>query len=816
MGLLSTPPFNPRTAISAALWLILLLPCKAAAQQLATSVPILLPSAVAFDANGNLYIAETSRHVIRKVDASGRITTVAGTGSQGFDGDGGQATSALLDSPEGLAISASDLYIADTHNHRVRKVNLGSGVITTVGGGSTAGATGDNGPATAATLSRPVALALDATGDLFIADSGSHRVRRIDAASGVITTIAGVGTQGDGGDKAEAVAALLDSPQGIAVDANGNLYIADTHNHCIRRVDAVTGVITTIVGTGAFGFAGDAGPSASAKLALPRGLFVDPQGNIYFADSANHRIRRIDAATNVITTVVGDGTQGFEGDGAAPQSASLDSPRSTALSPSACVTFSDAGNQRIRQLSGSNVQTIAGLGSLVPGTITVSGPDMTSYGSGQVTATINSATSATGTMTFLDQSEGGSKILAQAAILQNAAVLDLSHLQAGLHTLVASYNGDASHAAAASAPFSVTVAPLPLTVVLSPSSLNYGEPVPTLIGSLNGVLESDRSNLSAAYIANLGILPTVGTYPVTVMLNGPSALSYIVPVAPTMTITRAATITTLNATTASLATANSVDANQPVLLNVHVASTTSGHPGGTVIISDGATLLTAGSPNASGDLNFVTSSLSVGPHNLVAIYSGDANFQTSQSPSALFLVNTPASGPVDFTVAPSSATTQTILSGSSADFSFVLNVQGSLSSPVTLSASGLPDLATASFNPGSIVPGTSSGRFTMTIATPKTTAFAHKKKTVAFALLFFPLLGIAGRTKSRRTLMFVVLVCSSSLTLLSGCGDRVRTGTDIPATTKSYTITVAGTTIGNDGSVLRHTANVTLIVQFAN
>jgi hypothetical protein len=170
----------------------------ALAQTLATTVPLVLPSATAYDSKGNLYLAEAANHQVRKVDTAGHITTVAGTGTQGFDGDAGQATAALLDSPQGLAVGPASLYIADTHNHRIRKVDLTSGVITTIAGGFNAGSAGDNGPAAGATLDRPTALTLDPQGNLYLADIGSHRIRRITASTGIITTVSGAGTQGFG------------------------------------------------------------------------------------------------------------------------------------------------------------------------------------------------------------------------------------------------------------------------------------------------------------------------------------------------------------------------------------------------------------------------------------------------------------------------------------------------------------------------------------------------------------------------------------------------------------------------------------------
>jgi sugar lactone lactonase YvrE len=260
MGPQSTIPTQRRTRVSlhiAALFFLLQLAhifIHAQTTVSATTIPLILPSAIVFDPQGNLYLAETANHVIRKVDTTGIITTIAGTGTQGFSGDAGPSTAAQLDSPQGLALDANqNLYIADTHNHRIRKLSLATGTITTIAGAGSAGFDGDNGPATSAHLNLPTALALDANQNLYIADTQNHRIRKITVATGTITTIAGNGTQGFSGDNSAAISASIDSPTGLAIDTSNNLYLADTHNHRIRKITAATGKITTIAGTAAAG-----------------------------------------------------------------------------------------------------------------------------------------------------------------------------------------------------------------------------------------------------------------------------------------------------------------------------------------------------------------------------------------------------------------------------------------------------------------------------------------------------------------------------------------------------------------------------------
>src|SRR5208283_4909896 len=267
----------------------------------ATSGSLIGPSGVAVDASGNLFIADTWNNRIREVDPDGIITTVAGNGSYGYSGDGGQATSASLAGPSGVAVDASgNLFIADTYNNVIRKVD-NNGIITTVAGGGHYGL-GDGGAATSASLVQPSGVAVDASGNLFIADTYNNVIRKVDN-NGIITTVAGGGHYGLG-DGGAATSASLVQPSGVAVDASGNLFIADTYNNVIRKVDN-NGIITTVAGGGHYGL-GDGGAATSASLVQPSGVAVDASGDLFIADTWNDRIREVDP-DGIITTVAGNG-----------------------------------------------------------------------------------------------------------------------------------------------------------------------------------------------------------------------------------------------------------------------------------------------------------------------------------------------------------------------------------------------------------------------------------------------------------------------------------------------------------------------------
>lgn len=313
----------------------------------ATTAQIHTPHGVAVDAAGNVYFTDYGNHRIRKIDVSGNIRTIAGTGAPGFSGDGGPATAADLYSPRGIAVDGTgNIFFSDYVNHRIRKVTP-SGIISTVAGNGFPGFGGDGGPATSAMLKYAWGVAIDGSGNLYIADQNNCRVRKVSAA-GTISTIAGNGTCFIGGDGGPASVAAVQYPLGVACDATGNVYIADYGNNRIRKINPA-GIISTVAGSAVFGFSGDGGPSTASQLYYPMGIAIDGPGNIYICDVNNNRIRMINTS-GIISTIAGNGTAGFSGDGGSPVLASLDRSTGVAIDNTGKIYIADNNNNRIRIL----------------------------------------------------------------------------------------------------------------------------------------------------------------------------------------------------------------------------------------------------------------------------------------------------------------------------------------------------------------------------------------------------------------------------------------------------------------------------------
>lgn len=333
------------------------------------------PSGVALDSSGNIYIADSGNHCIRKISGN-IITTIAGTGgTAGSTGDGAAATSAYLNSPAGVAFdSKGNLYIADTVNNVIRKIS-GTTISTYAGiQGQGGGYGGDNGLATAANLNRPTAMAFDSADNLYIADTDSNFIRRVDAKTLIITTYVGISGGSSG------TAGKLSSPNGLLVDATGALYIADSANNRLAKFVAPA-AFSNFAGNLTSGFKGDGGQAISAQLAKPTGITMDAAGSIYFADTNNGRIRKI-TSDGIINTIAGKTGAAYSGDGGSATQAALNFPRGVAVSSNGTVYIADTGNHAIRVLS-PTFPGIAGVGNAASGAARISPGALASiYGTG--------------------------------------------------------------------------------------------------------------------------------------------------------------------------------------------------------------------------------------------------------------------------------------------------------------------------------------------------------------------------------------------------------------------------------------------------
>ena len=498
----------------------------------ATAAVLANPNACVFDVQGNLYIADAANHVIREISMSGSISAFAGTeGAQGFSGDNGPATAATLDTPTGVAIDLlGNVYIADSHNHRIREVS--NGVITTIAGIGVAGFGGDNAAATNALLSLPSAVAVDASGDVFVADTNNQRIREISA--GNIITIAGDGEQFFSGDGSSAISAVLDSPTGVAVDANGNVYVADRHNHRVRVI--VGGTISTIAGSGAAslsgGFSGEGGAATSASLSRPASVSVDLADNVYIADTGNQRIRQLSGGilgspTNVIATIAGSGQQGFGDDGVSSTDVNLDSPKAVALNSQGDLAIADTRNQRVRAetlpmltyasdrvgiASSSQNVTLANTGTaaITIASVSLTGPFTVANGGSCVAPPISLApsTSCVQAIAFLPVTAGaaiGKVIVAGTGTLSKSILLRGAGVQAGTSTSLTS-----------NIALTLALQPVTFTALVTPAGLGDPSrsvifydgatamsPAQTLIGNIASFstsgLTSGTHNITAAY-----------------------------------------------------------------------------------------------------------------------------------------------------------------------------------------------------------------------------------------------------------------------------------------------------------------------------
>lgn len=308
------------------------------------------PFGVVRGPDGALWFCEYDGHVVRRIDHDGTLTTVAGDGRAGYRGDGGPAREASLHQPHEIRFDrAGNLFIADMRNHAIRRVDARTRVITTVAGTGQPGYSGDGGPAAQAQLRQPHSLQLDVAGDLFICDIGNHVIRRLDGRTGILTTFAGTGRPGPTPDGAPLAGTPLNGPRSLDFDRAGHLWLATREGNQVFRIDPVAGRIHHLAGTGAKGFTGHGGPAREATLSGPKGIAMGPDGRVYLVDTESHSIRRLDPRTGFLDVVVGTGVKGDGPDGD-PHRCQLARPHGIWVDPDGTLFIGDSENHRIRRV----------------------------------------------------------------------------------------------------------------------------------------------------------------------------------------------------------------------------------------------------------------------------------------------------------------------------------------------------------------------------------------------------------------------------------------------------------------------------------
>lgn len=625
---------------------------------LATNTSIFLPAGVAVDGDHNLFLADTSNNRIRRVDAvTGLISTVAGTGSPAITGDNGPATAAAVNLPGGMVIDgAGDLLFADSGNHAIRRLSRATGILSTIAGQlGQSGFSGDAGSATAATLNTPQGVALDAAGNLYIADTSNNRIRRVDAVSGLISTIAGTGSIASYGDNGPGIAAALSYPFSVSLDRAGNLYIADLGNNTIRKLNP-SGTISTVAGTGNPSYNGDNQPATSANLKGPAAVVVDVAGNLYIADSGNNIVRKVAADTQLITIVGGTGNVAFLGDGGKATEAGIYGPYALALDDAGNVFFSDIFHHRIREIDNSlsvlkylPIQVgRTSLPSLVHLENDGNAPMIFSSLAPDQNSAIDPGTTTCATTSPLP-------VLAICAI-----GAEFAPQVTGLNvTALIDLNSNASNTPAVLSLSGEVDALAPTTTTLTTSA----NPA-ALASSITFTAHVAGGSSPSGHVRFYDGTTLLGTSPLTSQTATFSTSSLILgthPITANYTGDAAnspSTSTILNQVIKQTPTMTLASSANPAQVGASITFTAtvtgpSVPVNGSVVFDDGGSALGNGVLNGSGVATFTTTALVAGTHTITATFAGDTNTLAGTSPSLSQVVNR---WPTSITLASTAAT----------------------------------------------------------------------------------------------------------------------------------------------------------------
>ena len=802
---------------------------------------------VAVDGGGNAYVADTGNNQVLYFPANGSAgSVVAGGSGAGYSGDNGPALTAKLRGPKGVAVDAAgNLYIADTGNNVVRRVDRALHTIATIAGGAASvcplavDTYGDSCPAAQTIFSAPAGVAVDANGSIYVSDSG-HNLIRIIASNGYSYLYAG-GTVCSGatdtyGDGCLATQAAFSSPSGLTVDAASNLYVADAGDNLIRKIGYLTNVITSVAGNGQAGSGGDGGTAIQAQLSGPQGVAVDAAGDIFIADTGNSGLRVVNQASGVISTLAG--VLGSSGAGTVPGAANgvlLNSPRGVAINGQGTLTLADSANSRFLQIQRSAVSYSFGIVGITTtsdtqlfnitssGTtgLTFSSPAFTGTGSTTALPLVPTTTQGCGTgpLGVGSTCSFTSQFAPSAAATESATYLLKSNaVNAAPPSIALSGTGEVLVNSAVAVVQSPSGNPqygqiVTVTATVTPATT----PAPmtgTITFKVDGVASLPIAITYAGGVATASTTigrPTVGLHTVTAIYSG--ALPYYAAAnnnsAPlNINIAKANTTTGATSAPATLLQFSSESVTATVL------STTTGTPTGTVSFYNGSTLLGTSSLNSSGVATFTSATLGVGSYGVTGVYSGDGNYSTSTSAPSSFTVN---ADPADFQLALSTSSVA-IASGSTVYTYLSVTPTNTLAGTLTFACSGLPQYATCTFGPPStlaVTPTTNLQTYwqqpiqvTVTFwsdVAPVTSASplarpggtgSHPMLAFGFPVMLIGLGGLASRRLRRSgAALFIALFCvlGGASLALSGCGSAVNgVKYTTPPGTSNVTITVTG------------------------
>ncbi len=606
----------------------------------------------------------------------GNINTVAGNVAWIYNGDGQLATASSIFLPMGVVTDAAgNIFISDSNNDRIRRVDAGTGIISTVAGDGSPGYSGDGGLATAAEIASPAGIVIDGAGDLYFADTGNQAIRRVDAVTGIITTVAGtLGVQGYSGDHAAATTATLSLPEGLAFDAAQNLYIADTGNNVIRLVSAATGTITTFAGTGVAGYSGDGGSATAAELDSPWSVGIGTtDGLVYIADLTNNAIRKVSSG-GIIATIVGNGQAGFSGDTGLASSAQLDEPASIVFDPAGNMYIADSGNNRVREVyaSSAEIETIAGTnGESFAGD---SGPANNASLYGPYALYLDQA----GDLLVADMFHNRVRSISANAVTLPYPTMRVDKVSAAQNQLL-SNNGNAG----------LTIAAPTLnqsTLASATTTCNTGDVIASGLGCELGV-EFAPTSVGDPVTGTLNVNSNAANTPSVITLTGE--------------------VLSVNPTTVSLISSlNPAVYGSYVTFTATVSSAASTLSGTMAFLDGTSPLCGAATVNSQGVASCTTPALSVGEHTFTASYSGDEEDAASVSPAITQIIQQVPTVVLAVTPNPSTVTSSITLKVTATGQAVtptgaVTFYDGTtVLSSAALNTSGVVTISTSSLTPG--------------------------------------------------------------------------------------------------------------------